>query len=349
MDSYAPHTVFNFESEVAGKDTIISILQKDYPYPGLTPKVRRLGAAPVLRREQRDRIHGSSLQIFAQSDIDGEFATLGTSDGSAFLVTVERAGEMIFRGFVTPELYSEPDIPVPYDVEINATDCLGELKWKTFGDAVGSGDMTVETLLTKLVRASGIDYDVTRMFRWCLIKAYTASDGRTYDLRNLYLNLDNRSEDRAYDVLNDLLLSMNADLFISGNYAYLFRKTDFDRENQPDYGEYLSLKYGINGYWPVGNLTTTLLPAKKRVTVENDCELIDTIQLYKLQPLHGALRAEGGHRSGHQGLQEAVQRRQRPREGGDVPRRGSGGVPHRVRRAFQYGGMGPYHQRQWYQ
>jgi len=268
MATYRDYIIFRFESEVAHKDTTITIQKKDFPSYG-TPKYRKLGAAPVLRREQREHIHGASLQLFAQADIEGEFAELGGSDATAFLVTVVRGTTTIFKGFLTPELYSEPDIPVPYDVELNATDGLGELKYKTYEEVVGSSDQTLKQILTKLINAAGVTYDTTELFG----EFFTIQSGST-SIGNFYINFGNRAEDKAYDVLSDILASLNAELFIDGLKARLLRLNDITPDSQLDYGEYLSVKWGVHHYWPVGNLISTLIAARKQVKVANDCEVI---------------------------------------------------------------------------
>lgn len=279
--AYAPLYKFFFESEVAHKDTTITIYMKDW-YAANGYSTRKLGAAPVLRREQRDHIHGSSLQLFAEAMIDGEYAIFGRSESDTYYVDVQRGSTIIFRGYITPELYSEPDIAVPYDVEINATDGLGDLKYRNYGEIVkpqyssSTGKYvpwSLKEILTKLINATGITYDTSELFgEWCTIQS---SEG--YSIGDYKFNFDNRSGDRAYDVLNDILSSLNAELFIDGLKARLVRLNDFGNPefDQQPYGEIGSLKYSSQLYWPVGHLSNRLIAPKKSITVSNDCELIE--------------------------------------------------------------------------
>ena len=76
------------------------------------------------------------MEIYAECKVDGEFLELYTSDPKEFLVTVDVEGgtgydDRPWIGYISPELYSEPDIAPPYDVQITATDGLGELKLMT--------------------------------------------------------------------------------------------------------------------------------------------------------------------------------------------------------------------------
>ena len=53
--------------------------------------------------------------------MDGEFATLYTSSATEYRVDLYAGNTLIWQGFITPELYSEPVIAPPYDVHVTAT------------------------------------------------------------------------------------------------------------------------------------------------------------------------------------------------------------------------------------
>ena len=93
---------------------------------------RPLGRAPLLRKKKNGPICGTSLEIYAECQVDGEFSELYTSNPKEFLVLLTRGNDTIWSGFVSTELYSEPSVAPPYDVQIVATDGLGELKLNNF-------------------------------------------------------------------------------------------------------------------------------------------------------------------------------------------------------------------------
>ena len=124
MASYGTIYEFRFDG-INGDDVDIFIAKKNYT--GSVTR-RALGRTPILKRERSGSILGTSLEIYAECRVDGEFAQLYTSSADEFRVEVYKRQNMLWRGFVSPELYSEPDIAPPYDVQIIATDGLGELK-----------------------------------------------------------------------------------------------------------------------------------------------------------------------------------------------------------------------------
>ena len=126
--AYGNRFRFRFDS-VHGVEYNIYILKDGYTG---TCEQRALGHAPVLKKQKNGPICGTSLDLYAQCVVDGEFAELYTSDPKEYRVDVYRAGILIWTGFVSTELYSEPSIYPPYDVQIVATDGLGELKQVDF-------------------------------------------------------------------------------------------------------------------------------------------------------------------------------------------------------------------------
>ena len=89
---------------------------------------RPLGRAPELSMEQNGHIHGTSLVLYLECRKDGEYTELYTSSAKEWQVQLWWNGRSLWTGYLSPELYSEPDIAPPYDVCVTATDGLGELK-----------------------------------------------------------------------------------------------------------------------------------------------------------------------------------------------------------------------------
>ena len=112
-----------------GADILITIHKKWYEGEGIK---RALGRAPIIKRENKDHIYGTSCELYLECKVDGEFAEMYTSDPYEYRVSVYKNDTLLWIGYVSPELYSEPDIAPPYDVQVIATDGLGELKNKDF-------------------------------------------------------------------------------------------------------------------------------------------------------------------------------------------------------------------------
>ena len=127
MPTYNTRFFFRFTTD-SGREMRINIKQQGYSGSAIQ---RPLGATPVLKRDNGNNgIFGTSLEIIAECNTDNEFAVLYTSDPQEFyveLIDVDR-NVSLWDGFVSPELYSAPEIYPPYDVQIIAVDGLGELK-----------------------------------------------------------------------------------------------------------------------------------------------------------------------------------------------------------------------------
>ena len=83
---------FAFES-TNHADCLIQILKKNYT--GEVIK-RKLGRPPVLKRENKDRIYGTSCEIYAECVVDGEFSQLYTSSPYEFRVEVYRNNQLLW-------------------------------------------------------------------------------------------------------------------------------------------------------------------------------------------------------------------------------------------------------------
>lgn len=264
--AYVDRFIFRFNS-VSGKAVRIAIADNDYTG---TAVERRLGGSPQLRCELSGNIHGMSLEIPAECEVDDEFAVLYTSDPTRFAVRLEVDSGVVWRGFVTPELYSAPWIDPPYDVQITATDGLGELKMLEW-PAIGS--RTLGEILETTLGATGLALPV-RMISTAANDLATAADLLT----GTTVNLDHMAGKSYYDVLDGLLGSLHCTILQRGGAWLLVRETDVTsltsggQVSDTSGGAYPVKAFGssqTHDCWPVGRLTTEIVPAKS--TVEAEC------------------------------------------------------------------------------
>ena len=253
------------------------------------PIVRRLGAAPVLKTQKNGRIISTSIEFLAECLVWGEFAEFYTQDPRRFLVLVGRGDDgegntrPIWRGYVTPEIYSEPYISAPYDVRICANDGLGELK---LYDWEPVGRQTIAQTLATLLEAAGAEYSYIYS-----VSALRPASGRVSDFYDsVYIDLDYLAGKSYYDVLQSLLESINADIMQYGGNWVLIRETDATPKVIFPYttavsleavcllstGSYSTALYGVVNtigqmgvadLWPVGYMTRSVEPAKKKLIV----------------------------------------------------------------------------------
>lgn len=128
---YGLRYYFEFTAQTTGTPFRVELLQMGYE--GLAKRLA-IGASPVLSVEQEaDGVRGSSLQMTLESATNGELSTLYTTDNKEWLVREysvrNNTMQIIWQGYLVPELYTEMWVDAPYDVQVTAVDGLGLLKF----------------------------------------------------------------------------------------------------------------------------------------------------------------------------------------------------------------------------
>lgn len=275
MASYGIIYQFSFDSQ-NGCDTDIFILKKNYSGIRYT---RALGRAPVLKREHNGCVFGTSLELYAECRTDGEFAQLYTSSADEFKVEVYRHQQLVWTGFVSPELYSEPDIAPPYDVQIIATDGLGELKSHDFQTG---GMATVTGMIRSMLTFTGLDLE------YRLASSIETFNGTYWSGKNglgyVMLDLSYMNGKSCYDVLQSLLESFHAGITQHNGQWLIFRESDFiglASEAGLPVTDTSGASKGVTpitgfgsvdryAWWPVGQLSTVIEPAKRKVSFRSE-------------------------------------------------------------------------------
>ena len=244
-----------------GPEVTISVAKKDY-----TGEVyrRAVGGSATLRRERSGCILGSSLAWSAECLSEDEFAELYTSDPTLYRVSLLFSGTEVWRGFVTPELYSSPWVDAPYDVTLTATDNLAELKNSTFK---ATGDIQVEWLIRDLLEITGLSISSAQDMEVAYI---SSMKGDRKHLSSLTVNVDHLAGETCYDVLNSVLESLHAVLYL--DYAaeswVVMRETDVSGANVG------FLTFGkLDGQSDLsanGSLAMEIVPARKELTVSEE-------------------------------------------------------------------------------
>ena len=267
MASYGTIYEFRFD-DINGDDVDIFIAKKNYT--GSVTR-RALGRTPILKRERSGNILGTSLEIYAECRVDGEFAQLYTSSADEFRVEVYKRQNLLWRGFVSPELYSEPDIAPPYDVQIIATDGLGELKdhdYRFYGKA------TLRNHIQHALAPTSLQGDIT------LISSLSWEDDTSANapssLLEMVTDLSHLEEESCYDVLQSILTSLNACITQQDGGWMVIRESDL-------YLNAFKLPTALFGsmtkaqWWPVGNMSIDIIPAKKEVSVVHENQYRENI------------------------------------------------------------------------
>lgn len=245
---------------------------------------RPLGRAPELSMEQNGHIHGTSLVLYLECREDGEYTELYTSSAKEWQVQLWWNGRSLWTGYLTPELYSEPDIAPPYDVCVTATDGLGELKRSEYKPA--SWDVSLEDHLYSILALTGLDQTIYHT-------GGISADGRpgASMLHEVKVDLSHLQGKTCYDVLDGILTAINAELTTWGQQWMLLRPTDLDNTSAnlalypangggsqtwgiPSYGSART-----HGRWPVGQMSTQIIAARSAVTVQSPNHLREGSEL----------------------------------------------------------------------
>ena len=274
MSMYGTRYILRWESEKYNHDYKILIKERDYT--GVAEN-KSLGAAPLLRRDDSDSgISGTSLEMVVQADVDGELTSLYTVDNKKFLVELYKNNSLIWTGYVLPEKYSEPYVPVPYDVSVTASDGLGILKDIPF---TLSGEKTLFEVTRFCCNQTGMTLD------FIVFSSLVESSMNTGNSMLVQTSLDvSTFQDKTcYEVLESILTSLDAFITEANGKWVIARYTDLDKEgflysNTGGSSGKVSLDPPVLGnvhseLYPIGNLELEIEPANKSVKFTSDYDL----------------------------------------------------------------------------
>lgn len=270
--AYGIKYIYRFES-VDGADYTIYILKNGYSGSALS---RAMGGAPTLRRDANECICGTSLDFIAECAVDGEYEEFGQSDPFTFKVEVYNyeAQDPIWQGFISPEIYRAPDIAPPYDVNITATDGLGELKLHDFEP---QGLVSLNALLSYLLGFTGLSLGLATNLDLAIPNSNAA-----YFLQDAKVNLDYLAGKSCYDALQAVLTSFHLSI-TQGSYGWMVNKETSVVLNSGRVRYYVggsavghsvfhfgSMTDHVGDFWPVGNMTREYVAPRKRIVLTSD-------------------------------------------------------------------------------
>lgn len=266
---------FRFDS-INGAEYTVNISKEGYSGSVIS---RPLGKAPILRKSVSGCIHSTSLDLVLECRVDGEYAEFYNAAPGDYLVALFKNNTQIWQGSLVTELYSAPEIAPPYDVNITANDGIALTKEFIYQP---QGAVTPKNLLRSLLE------DVPNLGRSIYLISDIAADGLTsVNFWNAALiNLDYKAGETKYDVLTYFLETIHATITMHNGNWLIVRETDVVvsgssipcllASSRSDSISSSSItgavqsagKMGVATLWPIGHMTTSISPAKRRVTVE---------------------------------------------------------------------------------
>lgn len=253
---------------VSGIPYEIKILESGYTG---AVELRSLGNAPILKMDDNDAVHGTSLEVNIETKFEGDLKEFYTVDSKKFRVEVWREDVLFWGGYVLPELYSEPYISAPFDISVTASDGLGILKNIDFEL---SGEHSIFEIISYCCGQTGLQLNY--VFASSLY-ANGMDETEVMHTQTL-LCCDTFTEESCYEVLEKILISLGAYIKQKDGKWYILRYTDQD----VDFLEYNSLGKRIGSFtpsiltlgsvgddtYPIGQLESEIIPAKKDFTLE---------------------------------------------------------------------------------
>lgn len=266
----------SFDS-VSGTPYEINILEAGYDGP---VENRNLGSAPVLKMDDGEAVRGTSLELSIETCFDGDLREFYTTDRKKFRVEVYRSGVLFWSGHILPELYSEPYISVPFDVSVTASDGLGLLKNIPFGL---SGKRSVFDVIKYCCEQTGLVLNY--VFASKLLA--TGMSGVASVYTQAFVDCNAFDDADCYEALEKVLITFGSYIKQKDCKWHVLRYTDQDTDLM-EYDPSCNFAGGFrpvmktlgaigDDTYPVGQLESEIVPARKDFTMEQPYELYPSL------------------------------------------------------------------------
>lgn len=255
----------------------INILEAGYDRP---VENRNLGSAPVLKMDDGEAVRGTSLELSIETCFDGDLREFYTTDRKKFRVEVYRSGVLFWSGHILPELYSEPYISVPFDVSVTASDGLGLLKNIPFGL---SGKRSVFDVIKYCCEQTGLVLNY--VFASKLLA--TGMSGVASVYTQAFVDCNAFDDADCYEALEKVLITFGSYIKQKDCKWHVLRYTDQDTDLM-EYDPSCNFAGGFrpvmktlgaigDDTYPVGQLESEIVPARKDFTMEQPYELYPSL------------------------------------------------------------------------
>ena len=255
----------------------INILEAGYDGP---VENRNLGSAPVLKMDDGEAVRGTSLELSIETCFDGDLREFYTTDRKKFRVEVYRSGVLFWSGHILPELYSEPYISVPFDVSVTASDGLGLLKNIPFGL---SGKRSVFDVIKYCCEQTGLVLNY--VFASKLLA--TGMSGVASVYTQAFVDCNAFDDADCDEALEKVLITFGSYIKQKDCKWHVLRYTDQDTDLM-EYDPSCNFAGGFrpvmktlgaigDDTYPVGQLESEIVPARKDFTMEQPYELYPSL------------------------------------------------------------------------
>lgn len=217
-----------YERDYSGANSEMEMTELNLDYPGDEFDIFR----PV---------YGSQMSIGIISTVDFQYIGLHTADARKFRVDVLKAGVLFWRGWLIPDLFSEPYIAPPYNVRITARCGLGELEnipmpgvVLSYGDGapavIGKTFVNLYSVLKHIFGLLGLDLEYRDAINIYNAERSTPPIDTDTTLTDTYVDLTQYSKLTIYEFLADTFRTLCARLYQKDGYWYGVRMKEYRSE-----------------------------------------------------------------------------------------------------------------------
>ena len=268
-------------------DRIIRVEIYENNYLGSDSEMQLAGAQLTMTGDDENLfldIVSTSVSVQVTSLTNFQYIDLYTGNKRKFQMIVKRDGVVIFKGWIVPDLYTEPYDTPPYPVTITARDGLVELETIDF-DLVGIKTQSeiLQTVLSQIVSDSNaIVYVGVNSFEENHITTESP-------LSQTWVNCERYSENTYSEVLSDLCYLYGARIYQrEGEFWFVsnfemkdsFFYTKYDNSGILGTGNYnneILLGYDEEDKWVNVDQQLNILPAWKDIIVIKELGLRDSV------------------------------------------------------------------------
>jgi len=182
-------------------------------------------------------IFGSQAKVTMISETDFQYIELHTSNSRDYKLDILKAGNLDWRGWVLPDLFSEPYIAPPYPVTITARCGLGELKETDMPETMTklltgsslvidiSNFVNLYTIIGNALLSIETDLDLNDCINVHHELSATTNDSALYDT---YIDLASYKDLSYYDAISDILKTFGARLYQQNGEWWITRVKELE-------------------------------------------------------------------------------------------------------------------------
>ena len=171
---------------------------------------------------------GSRLLLNLISDVNFKYIDLLASNNRQYYAIVERDSVEMWRGYIVPNIFSEPYTAPPYTTQISFVDGLSSLKDVDF--EIGNIYTSLFQVIKYVLDQTGFTLNIVDGVNIWPFESQgggiPASSGQFSPFNDLYINTEMYEDKNCYEVLDDILRALDSRIFQNEGKWWILRNKD---------------------------------------------------------------------------------------------------------------------------